>query len=294
MTNMLEKWKRFATFAAALGLSATAFAAPLGNDGWGLPPDASVDGHRIDWLIHSTMLFVVILFVIMVVWMVLACVRFGPKHQSLYEHGDGKKQIMTAVAISAAIFFIVDGNLFVNSMMDIGDAFWNFERRRSRPACRAHRDQRAPVGLERALRRARRQVQHRRRHRHLERHPRPRGRPDHLRARLHRRDPQLLPAELPHQAGRHARHDQQALVPGQADRRVRHRLRPALRHQPLQDEGPLDRAAQGRVRPLGRPRPRPTRSGLSTRRTPSPTGAGTGSRRGPSRATGRFLRRVWL
>jgi cytochrome c oxidase subunit II len=125
--------KRLAMFALALGLSATAFATPLGNDGWGLPPDASVDGYRIDWLIHTTMFFVVVLFVIMVIWMVSACVRFGSKHTALYEHGDGTKQIRTALLISAAIFVIVDGNLFFNSMKDIGQTFWNFEYAEAQP-----------------------------------------------------------------------------------------------------------------------------------------------------------------
>jgi cytochrome c oxidase subunit 2 len=119
--------------AFVLGLSATALATPMANDGWGLPPDVSADGHRIDWLIHSTMVFVVILFVIMVIWMLSACLRFGPSHSALYEHGDGKKQITTALIISGAIFVIVDGNLFVNSMTDIGEVFWNFESAESKP-----------------------------------------------------------------------------------------------------------------------------------------------------------------
>ena len=70
-------------------------------------------GYRTDALIHSTMFFVVVLFVIMCIWMVAACVQFGPKHEALYEHGNGFKQIMTSPpSCRPSIFFIVDGNLF--------------------------------------------------------------------------------------------------------------------------------------------------------------------------------------
>jgi cytochrome c oxidase subunit II len=131
--------KRLASL-STLGLSLcltftswTAFATPRENPGWGLPPDASVDGERIDWLIHSTMFFVVVLFVIMVIWMLTACIAHGPKHTATYEHGDGKKQITTALAISALIFFVVDGNLFYHSMTDIGERFWNFEYAEAQP-----------------------------------------------------------------------------------------------------------------------------------------------------------------
>ncbi|HUB09579.1 MAG TPA: cytochrome C oxidase subunit II [Myxococcales bacterium] len=121
------------TFALALGLSATAFATPLANPGWGLPQDASVDGYRVDWLIHSTMFFVVLLFVIMVIWMAIACTAHGRKHEAKYEHGDGRKQITMALSISALIFFVVDGNLFYHAMTDIGERFWNFSYAEAQP-----------------------------------------------------------------------------------------------------------------------------------------------------------------
>ncbi len=121
------------TMGLGLCLSTAAFAAPLANPGYGLPQDASADGERIDWLIHSTMFFVVLLFVIMVIWMVTACVAHGEKHPAKYEHGDGKSQITMALSISALIFFVVDGNLFFHSMKDIGERFWNFEYAESLP-----------------------------------------------------------------------------------------------------------------------------------------------------------------
>lgn len=92
------------------------------------PADASTYGHNIDWLIDVTNLFCLILFVIMVVWMGLAFFKHGPSHTAEYDHGDAKKQVQKALVLSAFIFFIVDGNLWVNSTMDINGIFWNFAK----------------------------------------------------------------------------------------------------------------------------------------------------------------------
>ena len=79
----------------------------------------------------------------------------------------------------------------------------------------------------------------------------PGARPDPL----HGRDPQLLPAQLPREAGRDARHDHRDLVRAQAGRRLRDRLRRALRPRPLPD-------ARARCTWCRRP--------TSTRRSPPP------------------------
>ncbi len=104
-----------------------------GGNGWLLPKDVSEHGWRIDWLLNITMLFVSILFVIMVIWMVTAVVRHGRKHRAEYDHGDATKQVTFALALSALIFFVVDGNLFVNSVIDTRTAFWNFDAAESHP-----------------------------------------------------------------------------------------------------------------------------------------------------------------
>ncbi len=121
--------------AGALTLAATrlAHAAPQPETGWGYPRDVSVDGHRIDWLLNVTSIFVGILFLIMVVWMALAIIKHGRNHTAQYDHGSAKKQILTALGVSAVIFFIVDGNLFVNSIIDLKEAFWNFEKAEKHP-----------------------------------------------------------------------------------------------------------------------------------------------------------------
>jgi cytochrome c oxidase subunit 2 len=96
--------------------------------GIGLPRDFSLEGHRIDWLIQITMVFVAILFVIMVVWMVLACVRHNRKHPAHYDHGDSRPHVAVALSLSGLIFFVVDGNLFYHSTKDLSEAFWAYDR----------------------------------------------------------------------------------------------------------------------------------------------------------------------
>jgi cytochrome c oxidase subunit 2 len=103
-------------------------AEPPGEVGIGLPRDLSLDGHRIDWLIQVTAVFVTILFVIMCIWMFWACFKHDAKHQAEYDHGDAKAQVKHAAMLSAVIFFVVDGNLWVNSTIDVNAAFWNFDK----------------------------------------------------------------------------------------------------------------------------------------------------------------------
>ena len=111
--------------AAALALSKLAAATPKPEVSWGLPHDVSEYGHHIDWLIQVTAAFTTILFVIMVVWMVWACLKHDTKHEAEYDHGDSKHSMKTALGLSAVIFFVVDGNLFYNSTSDTFRTFWN-------------------------------------------------------------------------------------------------------------------------------------------------------------------------
>lgn len=107
--------------------AASAFAAPKPETGWHPPRDVSLDGHRIDWLLNVTNLFIFILFVVMVIWMFWAIFAHGEKHEADYDHGDSRHTVVTAGIISAVIFFVVDGNLWWNSTKDVGEAFWNFQ-----------------------------------------------------------------------------------------------------------------------------------------------------------------------
>ena len=124
---------------AASGVAATLFtaasyAAPVKEEGlWSLPRDMSRDGHRIDWLLNVTNGFVTILFIIVVIWMVYAVVKHNKDHKAEYDHGDSKHHVGVAMGISALIFFVVDGNLWFNSTVDINTLFWNFEEAEKSP-----------------------------------------------------------------------------------------------------------------------------------------------------------------
>jgi len=117
-----------ATLAASM-----VYAAPQPESGIGLPRDISVEGHRIDWLIQVTGLFVTILFVIMCVWMLAAVIKHNKDHEAEYDHGNARHQVRFAAGLSAVIFFVVDGNLWVNSTVDVTSTFWNFEKAEAAP-----------------------------------------------------------------------------------------------------------------------------------------------------------------
>lgn len=93
-----------------------------------MPHDASLHGWKTDRLINMTLVFVTILFAIMVVWLLSACfLHSEKKHRA--EHTDGTSRRWTAakLLVSAVIFLGVDGNLFVNSTMDLSQTIWNFK-----------------------------------------------------------------------------------------------------------------------------------------------------------------------
>lgn len=116
-----------------LALSGAAWAAPLPEAGFGYPRDVSLEGWRIDWLIDVTMVFVALLFVIMCIWMAWAYIFHDKDHAADYDPGSSKHSVVVALLISSVIFFVVDGNLFVNSMIDLEEAFWNFEYAEAQP-----------------------------------------------------------------------------------------------------------------------------------------------------------------
>jgi cytochrome c oxidase subunit II len=117
-----------ALFAGALLAARVVHAAVQPEDGLGLPRDVSEHGKYIDFLMNVTHVFNIILFVIMCAWMGIACFKHGVRHEAEYDHGSSKRSVTIALCLSAFIFAIVDGNLFVNTMMHLTDAFWNWER----------------------------------------------------------------------------------------------------------------------------------------------------------------------
>jgi cytochrome c oxidase subunit 2 len=104
-----------------------------GVTGWGLPPDASVHGWRVDWLMNTTTVFVTIMFAATGLWILIACVRHGRRHRAEYDPGSARPQVIKAALLSTAIFGVVDGNLLVNGLSDLDQAFWSFDRAESDP-----------------------------------------------------------------------------------------------------------------------------------------------------------------
>src|SRR5687768_13312691 len=96
-----------------------AAAAPKPESGWSLPRDVSTYGHQVDWLINITMVFLTIMFVIMCVWMGIACLKHNKNHTAEYDHGNSAHSVKTALGLSAIIFVIVDGNLWLDSTADM-------------------------------------------------------------------------------------------------------------------------------------------------------------------------------
>lgn len=115
--------------ASAWAVAAIAAAAPQPGSGYGLPVDVSADGHRIDWLIGVTNFLTALLFVFMVGWIFYAVFKHNSKnHEAAYDHGDSRRSMFVVLGMSGAVFFIVDGNLFFNSTMDLENVFHNFEK----------------------------------------------------------------------------------------------------------------------------------------------------------------------
>jgi len=119
---------RLAVGVGLLLLPAIGRAAVEPESGLGLPRDVSKNGHLVDWLMNITNVFNIILFIIMCVWMGYACLRYNRHHEAEYDHGSARRSVTIALALSAFIFAVVDGTLFVNAIRDLDSEVWNFEK----------------------------------------------------------------------------------------------------------------------------------------------------------------------
>ena len=113
---------------AALILAAGAGAARAGV---GLPRDVSLDGHRIDALLHTTLVATGILFLVMVVWMLIPL--FRRRSEAAYLPGGGKKTAAGVLGLAFGVFAVVDGNLLRHAFVDVDDHFWNFDMAEKTP-----------------------------------------------------------------------------------------------------------------------------------------------------------------
>jgi cytochrome c oxidase subunit II len=117
--------RALAALAALAG--GVASAAPLPERGYGLPHDASVDGFRIDELIHFTLAAITIVFVIVAAALLWSFVKHGRDHAARYTHGT-RGSVAIVVGAVAVLLVGVDGNLFVHTLEDIHGYFWNFAK----------------------------------------------------------------------------------------------------------------------------------------------------------------------
>jgi cytochrome c oxidase subunit II len=133
-TKWLVRGAGLAAFAAAWMAGVTALAKPQPGVGYGLPVDASKEGHRIDWLMNVTNWETGLLFLIMFGWILWAAFKHNDKHEARYDHGNSKRSISLALAMAGSVFVFVDGNLFFNSTMDLEEVFHNFEKPEKDPS----------------------------------------------------------------------------------------------------------------------------------------------------------------
>jgi cytochrome c oxidase subunit 2 len=118
----------------AVLFAGVALANPQPGNGISLPIDASAEGHRIDWLIGVTNGITALLFLVMTAWLVIAGLKHNEKHEAVYNHGTSRRSMFIALGMAGSVFVVVDGNLFVNSTMDLETVYHNFEEVEKDPA----------------------------------------------------------------------------------------------------------------------------------------------------------------
>jgi cytochrome c oxidase subunit II len=124
--------RRLAVAAVIAAGGAVAAAAPLPEPGFGLPRDASVDGARIDWLIHFTVVASTIIFALVGGMLLFSLIRHRRRHQAVYAPGS-KASIGAAVGFIALVAVAVDGTLFLHTIVDMKNFFWNFAAAEEHP-----------------------------------------------------------------------------------------------------------------------------------------------------------------
>lgn len=117
---------------ATLAAAGLALGEPAPEQGFGLPRDASVDGHRVDELIGFTTIATSLVFVVAGAVLLVALVRHRRGHAAVHSHGS-KASIAVLVGFVALVAVAVDGTLFVHTLGDMRRVFWNFRAVEQRP-----------------------------------------------------------------------------------------------------------------------------------------------------------------
>ena len=106
-------------------LARAAAAAPQPERGYGMPRDVSLDGHRVDALIHFTLVAITVIFVLVLAVMIWSFARHGRNHAATYTHGT-RGSVLLVVGFIAFVALAVDGSLLVHTLHDMNHVFWNF------------------------------------------------------------------------------------------------------------------------------------------------------------------------
>jgi cytochrome c oxidase subunit 2 len=95
----------------------------------GLPRDVSLDGPRIDALLHSTALLTGVALAGLCALLAWALWR----RRGRGEDGEGRGATARTLAAALALFGAIDGNLLVHGLRDLHQAFWTFAEVDARP-----------------------------------------------------------------------------------------------------------------------------------------------------------------
>jgi cytochrome c oxidase subunit 2 len=105
--------------------ASAALADPLPEVGFGMPRDASVDGHHVDALIHFTLEAASVIFLVAAAALAWAMARHRRGHPARFHHG-GRGSIGLVLGVAALVLVVVDGSLFTTTVLDMRRYFWNF------------------------------------------------------------------------------------------------------------------------------------------------------------------------
>jgi cytochrome c oxidase subunit 2 len=94
------------------------------------PEDVSLDGYRIDNVIHYTDFVISIYFGIVVAALAYFIYRYRSTrgHKAVYDHGDSKHSVMFTGGLGLMVFLSVDVVIEKMAFQDLKDAFWNFPK----------------------------------------------------------------------------------------------------------------------------------------------------------------------
>jgi len=94
------------------------------------PKDVSLDGYRIDNVIHYTDFVISIYFALVVAALIYFIVRYRATngHKAEYDHGNKRKNVMVTGSLGLLVFFSVDAVIEKMAFQDLREAFWNFPK----------------------------------------------------------------------------------------------------------------------------------------------------------------------